>query len=51
MIHGMVAPSPDRNYWLDLFTAKTWREFLDAGGEVSGFRLGNRHRFRIACAR
>ena len=26
------------NYWLDLFTWKTWQEFLDAGGEVSGFR-------------
>jgi hypothetical protein len=27
-----------RNYWLDLFTGKTWDEFLAAGGEVSGFR-------------
>jgi hypothetical protein len=27
-----------RNYWLDLFTGTTWKEFLDAGGEVSGFR-------------
>jgi predicted RNA-binding protein len=27
-----------RNYWLDLFTAVTWQEFLDAGGSVSGFR-------------
>jgi hypothetical protein len=26
-----------RAYWLDLFTAKTWQEFLAAGGEVSGF--------------
>ena len=25
-------------YWLDLFTGKTWQEFLDAGGEVTGFR-------------
>jgi predicted RNA-binding protein len=25
-------------YWLDLFTGATWKEFLDAGGEVSGFR-------------
>lgn len=24
-------------YWLDLFTAKTWQEFLDAGGNTSGF--------------
>ncbi len=27
-------------YWLDLFSAKTWQEFLDAGGTVSGFREG-----------
>ena len=27
-----------REYWLDLFTWKTWKEFIDAGGEVSGFR-------------
>jgi predicted RNA-binding protein len=27
-----------RNYWLDLFTGTTWQEFLDAGGNVSGFR-------------
>ena len=26
------------NYWLDLFTGTTWREFRDAGGNVSGFR-------------
>ncbi len=26
------------NYWLDLFTAKTWQEFLDSGAEISGFR-------------
>jgi len=25
-------------YWLDLFTGKTWQEFLDAGGNVTGFR-------------
>lgn len=24
-------------YWLDLFTAKSWQEFLDAGGVTSGF--------------
>jgi hypothetical protein len=29
-----------RNYWLDLFTGTTWDEFLGAGGEVSGFRMG-----------
>lgn len=27
-----------RSYWLDLFTWKTWQEFLKAGGEVSGFK-------------
>jgi hypothetical protein len=27
-----------RTYWLDLFTPKTWDEFLSSGGEVSGFR-------------
>ncbi|HEU5327410.1 MAG TPA: hypothetical protein VFU78_04905 [Thermomicrobiales bacterium] len=32
-----------RNYWLDLFTGTTWREFLDAGANVSGFR---RNRWR-----
>lgn len=26
------------NYWLDLFTPTTWKEFNDAGGKVSGFR-------------
>lgn len=25
-------------YWLDLFTGETWKEFLEAGGTVSGFR-------------
>ena len=28
----------DRTYWLDLFTGTTWQEFLDAGGNDSGFR-------------
>ena len=28
----------ERSYWLDLFTAMTWQEFLDAGATVSGFR-------------
>jgi len=27
------------NYWLDLFTGKTWEEFLKNGAEVTGFRL------------
>jgi hypothetical protein len=34
------APMKDRAYWLDLFTGKTWDEFLRAGGDVSGFRSG-----------
>lgn len=28
----------ERQYWLDLFTYKTWTEFLRAGGSISGFR-------------
>jgi len=31
-----------RTYWLDLFTAKTWTEFLAAGATVSGFRKGRK---------
>lgn len=27
-----------KRYWLDLFTGKTWEEFLKSGGTVSGFR-------------
>jgi predicted RNA-binding protein len=27
-----------KTYWLDLFTGATWREFLQAGADVSGFR-------------
>lgn len=27
-----------RNYWLDLFTGITWKEFIEAGASVSGFR-------------
>jgi len=27
-----------RNYWLNLFTGKTWEELLKAGAEISGFR-------------
>lgn len=26
------------NYWLDLFTGTSWREFQDAGATTSGFR-------------
>lgn len=28
----------NRQYWLDLFTGKTWEEFLENGANVSGFR-------------
>lgn len=27
-----------REYWLDLFTGKTWEEFLKSGANVSGFK-------------
>ena len=30
----------NRTYWLDLFTWTTWKEFLESGGEVTGFRQG-----------
>ena len=33
----------DRNYWLNLFTGKTWEEFLKFGGEVSGFRTSKQN--------
>jgi predicted RNA-binding protein len=26
------------NYWLNLFNIATWKEFLDAGGRITGFR-------------
>lgn len=26
------------DYWIDLFSAQTWSEFLEAGADVSGFR-------------
>jgi predicted RNA-binding protein len=26
------------SYWLDLFTGRTWRHFIDDGAEISGFR-------------
>jgi hypothetical protein len=32
----------NRNYWLDLFTGKTWDEFLKSGANISGFRLRRR---------
>lgn len=32
----------ERKYWLDLFTGKTWEEFLKNGAKVSGFREGRK---------
>jgi predicted RNA-binding protein len=34
------------NYWLDLFTGNTWREFQKAGATVTGFRESNWQRAR-----
>jgi predicted RNA-binding protein len=35
----MVAPeTPERTYWVQIFTPSTWHEFLKAGGAVTGFR-------------
>ncbi len=31
-------PEARMNYWLDLFTGTTWREFRESGANVSGFR-------------
>ena len=39
----MTEGAQGRAYWLDLFTGKTWREFLAAGGTVSGFRESRRN--------
>jgi hypothetical protein len=33
----------DRNYWLNLFTDGTWKEFQGAGGSVTGFRESRWH--------
>jgi hypothetical protein len=30
----------ERVYWLDVFTGITWLEFMQAGGNVSGFKQG-----------
>jgi len=29
-----------QTYWLDLFTVETWQEFLDHGGDITGFSAG-----------
>lgn len=31
-------PDKSRHYWLDLFSLKTWDEFVTAGANISGFR-------------
>jgi predicted RNA-binding protein len=33
----------NRKYWLDLFTGKTWEEFLKSGANVSGFKERRRN--------
>ena len=33
------------NYWLDLFTGKTWKEFIKNGSKISGFR---KHREKVS---
>lgn len=41
MTTDLAAGSERRGtYWLDLFTFKSWNEFREAGGEVSGFTAG-----------
>ena len=31
------------DYWLDLFTGRTWKEFRDYGANISGFRERRRN--------
>jgi len=31
------------DYWLDLFTGRTWKEFRDSGANISGFRERRRN--------
>ena len=37
LAHWQTIDMP-QTYWLDLFTVETWKEFLDHGGDVTGFR-------------
>jgi len=37
-----VALRESMNYWLDLFTGTTWKEFRDDGAKVSGFSAKRR---------
>ena len=34
----MTEKGNDRQHWVQVFTKKSWQEFLDAGGQVTGFR-------------
>ena len=38
LISSAVSHDMPPIYWLDLFTHQTWSEFLEAGGNVTGFR-------------
>jgi hypothetical protein len=38
--YGGKLPTMAPSYWLDLFSVETWQEFLDHGGDVSGFGEG-----------
>lgn len=33
----MIEEKKDRTCWVQVFSPKTWQEFLDAGGSVTGF--------------
>jgi len=33
----------NKNYWIEVFTGATWKEFLESGAEISGFR---KHRWK-----
>src|SRR3954469_11531109 len=35
---AVISGGMEPTYWLDLFTYRTWGEFLAAGANVSGFR-------------
>ena len=34
----MIQEKNDRTCWVQVFSPRTWQEFLDAGGNVTGFR-------------
>ncbi len=41
--HANLRDDMSRNYWLDLFTGKTWDEFIKSGANVSGFKERRRN--------